>query len=298
MKDTSAVIYTDGASRGNPGNSAWAYIILNNGIIETQNSGFCEFATNNQAEYSAVINALSDAQKQGFKDILLYSDSQLIVRQLRGEYKVRDHCLRNLYMKANTIIKKFDSVSLENVPRSNKNISIADRMCNETLDRVQKGDKKPDDRVQKGTKKPFDTDAFKRDEITLRPIGIVKSSYITPADAPRQGRLSEQVSEIHIFPEYRDALYTIEKCRQLVVLCWFDRAERTLLRATPPGHGEERGVFTIRSPARPNPIALELVDLIKISGTVLTVRGLDAIDNTPVLDIKPFINLDKIQNAK
>ena len=287
MKDTSAVIYTDGASRGNPGNSAWAYIILNNGIIETQNSGFCEFATNNLAEYSAVINALSDAQKQGFKDILLYSDSQLIVRQLRGEYKVRDRCLRNLYLKTNAIIKKLDSVSFENVPRSNKNISIADRMCNETLDAFQKG-----------TKKPSEPISFNKDEITLRPVGIVKSSYITPGEAPRQGRLSEQVSEIHIFPEYKDALYTIEKCRQLVVLCWFDRAERTLLRATPPGHGEERGVFSIRSAARPNPIALELVDLVNVNGTILTVRGLDAIDNTPVLDIKPFINLDRDQKTK
>ena len=287
MKDTSAIIYTDGASRGNPGNSAWAYIILNNGIIETKKSGFCEFATNNQAEYSAVINALSDAQKQGFKEILLYSDSQLIIRQLKGEYKVRDRCLRHLYMKANTIIKKFDTVTLRNVPRSDKNISIADRMCNETLDAYQKG-----------TKKPSSTATLKTEEITLKPVGIVKSSYITPGDAPRQGRLSDHVSEIHIFPEYKDALYSIENCRQLVVLCWFDRAERNLLRATPPGHGEERGVFSIRSPARPNPIALELVDLVKISGTILTVRGLDAIDNTPVLDIKPFIDLDKVQNTK
>ncbi len=286
MKDTSAVIYTDGASRGNPGNSAWAYIILNNGIIGTKNSGFCKFATNNQAEYTAVIHALSDAEKQGFKDILLYSDSQLIIRQLRGEYQVRDRCLRHLYMKTMAIVKKFDSVSFENVPRSNKNISIADEMCNETLDRVQK----------EGAK-PFNKNTFKRDEITLKPVGVVKSSYITPADAPRQGRLSEQLSEIHIFPEYKDALYTIENCKQLVVLCWFDRAEKTLLRATPPGQTEERGVFSIRSPGRPNPIALELVDLIKINGTVLTVRGLDAIDNTPVLDIKPYIDLDNVQKT-
>ena len=287
MKGTSAVIYTDGASRGNPGNSAWAYIILNNGIIETRNSGFCEYATNNQAEYSAVINALSDAEKQGFKNILLYSDSQLIIRQLRGEYKVRDRCLRKLYLKAMAIITQFDSVFFENVPRSDKNISIADRMCNETIDKAQKK-----------SKQPSGEEIFSRDEITLKPVGIVKSSYITPKEAPRQGQLSEQVSEIHVFPEYKDALYTIENCKQLVVLCWFDRAERTLLRATPPGHGEERGVFSIRSPGRPNPIALELVDLINVSGTVLTVRGLDAIDNTPVLDIKPFIDLDRGQKTK
>lgn len=283
MKETSAIIYTDGASRGNPGNAAWAYIILQNGIIVKKKSGFCEFATNNQAEYAAVIHALADAADGGFRDILLYSDSQLIIRQLRGEYKVRDRCLRHLYTKANGIIKKFDSVSFMNVPRSDKNISIADRMCNETLDRVKKGGR-PD----------VPEEQFTAEEITLRPIGVVKSSYSTTGEAPRQGRLSNQISEIHIFPEYVDALYKIENCTHLVVLCWFDKAERTLLRATPPGQKEERGVFTIRSPGRPNPIALETVDLVDTRGPVLTVRGLDAVNNTPVLDIKPLIAFDTI----
>lgn len=286
MKDTSAVIYTDGASRGNPGNSAWAYIILNNGTIEAKKSGFCGYATNNQAEYFAVINALSDAAQQGFRNIILYSDSELIVRQLRGEYKVRDSCLRQLYMKTVGIVSTLDSVSFENVPRSNNSISIVDKMCNETLDKVKKGENLP-----------VHEEIFSREEIQLKPVGIVRSAYATPGDAPRQGRLSDQLAEIHIFPEYADALHTIEKCTHLVILCWFDRAERKLLRATPPGQNEERGVFSIRSPGRPNPIGLELVDLVQVHGTVLTVRGLDAIDNTPVLDIKPFIDLDRIQTT-
>lgn len=283
MKEPSATIYTDGASRGNPGNAAWAYIILQNDVIVKKDSGYCEFATNNQAEYTAVIHALADAADEGFRDITLYSDSQLIIRQLRGEYKVRDRCLRHLYTKANGIISKFDSISLKNVPRSDKNISIADRMCNETLDRVQKGGKPEVPKEQ-----------FTAEEVTLRPVGVVKSSYRTPGEAPRQGRLSTQISEIHIFPEYADALYKIEECAHLVVLCWFDKGERTLLRATPPGQKEERGVFTIRSPGRPNPIALETVDLISVRGLVLTVRGLDAINNTPVLDIKPLITFDTV----
>lgn len=286
MKETSAIIYTDGASRGNPGNAAWAYIILQNGVIAKKDSGFCEFATNNQAEYTAVIHALADAADEGFRDITLYSDSQLIIRQLRGEYKVRDRCLRHLYTRANTIADKFDSVSLKNVPRSDKNISIADRMCNETLDRVKKGGKKA-----------VPEELFTPDEITLRPVGVVKSSYKTPGEAPRQGRLSDQIAEIHIFPEYEEALHRIEDCAHLIVLCWFDKAERTLLRATPPGQKEERGVFTIRSPGRPNPIALETVDLVSSRGLVLTVRGLDAINNTPVLDIKPLIAFDTVQTT-
>lgn len=279
--DTSAVIYTDGASRGNPGNAAWAYIIMQNGIIVKKDSGYCEFATNNQAEYTAVIHALADAADEGLRTITLYSDSQLVIRQLRGEYKVRDRCLRHLYTRAQHIAEKFDSITLKNVPREDKNISIADRMCNETIDRVKQGGRKkiPEER-------------FIPDEITLRPVGIVTSSYPTRGEAPRQGRLSDRIAEIHIFPEYEEALYKIEDCPHLVVLCWFDKAERTLLRATPPGQTEERGVFTIRSPGRPNPIALETVDLIHRNGLTLTVRGLDAINNTPVLDIKPLIHFD------
>ena len=188
-------------------------------------------------------------------------------------------------MKTMQIVRKLDAVSFKNVPRSDRNISIVDRMCNETLDKVRRGEKIP------VTEEPFN-----KEEIKLKPVGIVRSSYATPRDAPRQGRLSDQLAEIHIFPEYQDALYTIEKCARLVVLCWFDRAERTLLRATPPGQSGERGVFSIRSPGRPNPIGLELVDLVEIQGTILTVRGLDAIDNTPVLDIKPYIELDIARN--
>ncbi len=287
MKDASVIIYTDGASRGNPGDSAWAYMILDNGTVVTKKSGFSGYATNNQAEYFAVINALSDAAQQGFKNIILYSDSELVVRQLKKEYKVRDSCLRQLYMKAMGIVKAFDSVSFNNVPRSDRNISIVDKMCNETLDRVKKGEKLP-----------VCEEISEKDEICLKPVGIVRSSYTGLKDAPRQGRLSDELAEIHIFPEYADALHTIEKCSHLVVLCWFDKAERTLLRATPPGRREERGVFAIRSPGRPNPIGLDVVDLVNIRGTVLTVRGLDAIDNTPVLDIKPVIDLDNVQTTK
>jgi tRNA-Thr(GGU) m(6)t(6)A37 methyltransferase TsaA len=70
------------------------------------------------------------------------------------------------------------------------------------------------------------------------------------------------------------------------VLCWFDRADRSVLRAIPPGATDEKGVFAIRSPDRPNPIAICMVDLLEVRDGVLKVRGLDAIDGTPVIDIK------------
>ena len=125
-------------------------------------------------------------------------------------------------------------------------------------------------------------------DITLRPIGFVRSPYKAKCDAPRQGRLSDTVSEILIDDEYREGLKDVEKKSHLFVLSWFDRSDRSVLRATPPHEGVEHGVFATRSPNRPNPVALSLVDLVRCEDGVLTVRGLDALDGTPVVDIKPY----------
>jgi tRNA-Thr(GGU) m(6)t(6)A37 methyltransferase TsaA len=122
--------------------------------------------------------------------------------------------------------------------------------------------------------------------IELHPVGYVRSPYKVRGDAPRQGRLSDTVSEIVIDERYREALHRIEARTHLWVLCWFDQADRGRLRATPPGASSESGVFAIRSPDRPNPVALCMVDLLAVDGTVLTVRGLAAFDGTPVIDIK------------
>lgn len=125
-------------------------------------------------------------------------------------------------------------------------------------------------------------------DLTLKPIGYVRSPYRARGDAPRQGRLSDTVSEIVIHDEFREGLVDVGKKTHLFVLLWFDQADRSVLRATPPHEGVEHGVFATRSPDRPNPVALSLVDLISCDGQVLTVRGLDALDGTPVLDIKPY----------
>jgi tRNA-Thr(GGU) m(6)t(6)A37 methyltransferase TsaA len=124
--------------------------------------------------------------------------------------------------------------------------------------------------------------------IELHPIGHVRSSYKRKGDAPRQGRLSDAISEIVIEEKYRPALWQIEGRKHLWVLCWFDRADRTVLRAVPPGTSAEKGVFAIRSPNRPNPVSLCMVDLIGVKDGVLKVRGLDAFDKTPVIDIKVY----------
>jgi tRNA-Thr(GGU) m(6)t(6)A37 methyltransferase TsaA len=124
--------------------------------------------------------------------------------------------------------------------------------------------------------------------IALHPVGYVRSPYKARGDAPRQGRFSDTISEIVIDEQYRDALWQVEGRKHLWVLCWFDRADRTVLRATPPGSSSEKGVFAIRSPDRPNPVSLCMVDLIGVKDCILSVRGLDAFDGTPVIDIKVY----------
>jgi len=125
--------------------------------------------------------------------------------------------------------------------------------------------------------------------LKLNQIGVIKSPYKIRTDAPRQGRYSEEISEIIVFEDYLDGLDSIGRHEYLFVLYWQDKAERDKLKATPPGESEEKGVFSIRSPARPNPIALCLVKVLKIENNSIFVKWLDALDGSPLLDIKPFI---------
>jgi tRNA-Thr(GGU) m(6)t(6)A37 methyltransferase TsaA len=122
----------------------------------------------------------------------------------------------------------------------------------------------------------------------LKQIGIINSPYKKGEDAPRQGRYSEKLSEITVFEEYLEGLQDIERHKYYYVFYWLDRAKRDKLKGIPPGKKEERGVFSIRSPIRPNPIALCLVELVKIEKNVLQVKWLDALDGSPLIDIKPF----------
>lgn len=122
----------------------------------------------------------------------------------------------------------------------------------------------------------------------LKPIGIINSPYKEKKDAPRQGRYSEEISEITVFDEYKEGLQDIGRKKYYYIFYWLDRAERDKLKGIPQGRTQERGVFSIRSPARPNPIAMCLVEIIKIEGNKLTVKWLDALDGSPLIDIKPF----------
>ncbi len=132
-------VYTDGASRNNPGKSASGYEIFDSGHkLVAKESVYNGIRTNNQAEYIALITALDKLGRElGFdNEVELYSDSQLMIRQLKGEYKVKEEDLKVLHVQAKDLLKRFNSVKLNNVPRENRHISDVDASLNELLDSI------------------------------------------------------------------------------------------------------------------------------------------------------------------
>ena len=123
------------------------------------------------------------------------------------------------------------------------------------------------------------------------PIGFVESDFKGIQDDP--DIFNGTTSRIRILDDFAEGLYQLERYSRLYVIFCFDRAEGYRLVIHPRGDANrpERGVFATRSPYRPNPIGLSVVELVGIEGNVLTVRDLDAIDGTPVLDIKAWEDL-------
>ena len=108
------------------------------------------------------------------------------------------------------------------------------------------------------------------------------------AECPRNSAESDAVCTIQVDPRYAKGLKDLETCSHVIVLYWMDRAPRNLVLQTPRHYGQTRGVFALRSPARPNPIAMSVAELKGVDGPTLTVRGLDCLDGTPLLDLKPY----------
>lgn len=128
-------IYTDGASRGNPGESASGFMLLDSSSkVVHQHVFYNGTCTNNVAEYEAVIAALKEALARGYKEVVLHSDSKLIINQISGSYKVKDAKLKELNSKARSLLAGFEKHDLLNVPRTNKGIVAVDRELNLFLD--------------------------------------------------------------------------------------------------------------------------------------------------------------------
>jgi len=129
------VIHTDGGARGNPGPAAFAYVITAPGQSDIEAKGYIGETTNNIAEYTGLVRGLEHAQKLGARRVHVLSDSELMVRQMNGQYKVKNAGLLPLYEQADDLRRAFDHVRFEHIRRE-KN-AHADRLCNEALDAVE-----------------------------------------------------------------------------------------------------------------------------------------------------------------
>lgn len=121
-------------------------------------------------------------------------------------------------------------------------------------------------------------------------LGRVRTPWQTRSECPRQGDPENgPVCRIEIDRRWQAALDGIERHSHLQILYWMDRARRDLVAQSPKSDGNTRGTFSLRSPVRPNPIASSTVMLVGREGAALLVRGLDCLDNTPLIDVKPVI---------
>ncbi len=129
------IVYTDGGSRGNPGDAAYGIIVCSkDGEVLKETSRYIGEATNNEAEYRGMLAGLDEARKQGADEVKMVTDSELVVKQMTGEYRVRAKNLRPMAEEVRVRASTFDSVSYEHVSREDPMISRADALVNQELD--------------------------------------------------------------------------------------------------------------------------------------------------------------------
>ena len=133
---TSFVIHSDGAARGNPGPAgAGAVIAAPSGEVVAEVSEYLGEMTNNQAEYRALVLALEEAQRRGATELAIFADSELLVRQVRGEYRVKNEGLRPLFERVRTLLRGIGRYTIQHVPRERN--AHADALANRAIDRKQ-----------------------------------------------------------------------------------------------------------------------------------------------------------------
>ncbi|MHA1849651.1 MAG: tRNA (N6-threonylcarbamoyladenosine(37)-N6)-methyltransferase TrmO [Candidatus Thorarchaeota archaeon] len=123
----------------------------------------------------------------------------------------------------------------------------------------------------------------------MKSIGVIRTPFKSSEDIPIQSSKSEVRGHVEIAPEYLDALKSLDGFSHIILVYWFHRAKPPKMRMKPFLDSEEHGLFSIRAPSRPNPIGISTVKLISIEGTRLDIEGVDMLDETPLLDIKPFV---------
>jgi tRNA (adenine37-N6)-methyltransferase len=138
---------------------------------------------------------------------------------------------------------------------------------------------------------------LRRNEVAVEPpapldaglvfIGTIRTPWTSRLDCPRQGRQDGPICRIEVYEPWVAALDGIDQFERIEILYWLHQSRRDLVSQSPADDGVTRGTFSLRSPARPNPIGTSLVTLIARQGSILSVRGLDCLDRTPLIDLKP-----------
>ena len=138
------------------------------------------------------------------------------------------------------------------------------------------------------------------EEINYQPIGRIRSPHKEPQGTPIQPTAAEGVEgEIEVLPEYVEGLTDLDGFSHLILLYHFHLMKKVTLTATPFMEDKEHGIFAIRAPSRPNPIGLSIVRLLRIEGNILYITDVDIVDNTPLLDIKPYVpDFDKREGVQ
>lgn len=127
-------------------------------------------------------------------------------------------------------------------------------------------------------------------KIEYEPIGIIHSPFKEPEGAPIQpSRAKGAAGTVEVFQDYEEGLCDLDGFSHIILLCHLHRTRSFRLQVVPFLDTQPRGLFATRAPSRPNPIGMSIVELAGIEGTTLAIRGLDLLEGTPVLDIKPYV---------
>lgn len=135
------------------------------------------------------------------------------------------------------------------------------------------------------------------EKITIKPIGFVRNNV----KEPRFGKFADEVSEVIVDEKFTDALDGIDGYSHVIIVYWMDKVKDYVIKHQPQGNPDVPvvGIFACRCPRRPNPVAITTVKLLSRKGNEITVKGLDVLDGTPVIDIKPYWpQYDKVTNER
>ncbi len=123
----------------------------------------------------------------------------------------------------------------------------------------------------------------------IEPIGIIRTPFTSKDKIPIQAGKSDVIAEFEVFPEYSLGLDSLDGFSHIILLYWFHKSKSPKLKITPFLDTEERGLFSTRAPSRPNPIGLSIVKLIQVLDNIVTFQGADMLNDTPLIDIKPYV---------